>query len=240
LREPLGVGALTPGKAIAYAAQLAEGLAAAHERGLVHRDLKPDNVFIMEDGRVKLLDFGIAGSIEPDDTGPEAVTLAHATQPGTVPGTPAYMLPEQVRGERADARSDLFAFGVVLYEMLSGHRAFDRGSVAETLSAVLRDETAPLSGVATTIPSRLEQIVRRCLEKSPSERFQSARDLAFALSTALDGKDETTAAATPDEISVVVLPFANLSPDPDNEFLADGFTEEAISDLSAIRSLKVI
>jgi serine/threonine protein kinase len=240
LRERLGVGALTPGKAVAYAAQLAEGLAAAHERGLVHRDLKPDNVFIMEDGRVKLLDFGIAGSIEPDDTGPEAVTLAHATQPGTVLGTPAYMSPEQVRGERADARSDLFAFGVVLYEMLSGHRAFDRGSVAETLSAVLRDEPAQLSGVAATIPSRLEQIVRRCFEKSPGERFQSARDLAFALSTALDGKDETAAAATPDKISVVVLPFANLSPDPDNEFLADGFTEEAISDLSAIRSLKVI
>jgi TolB-like protein len=242
LRARLGVGALAPRKVVAYATQLAEGLAAAHERGLMHRDLKPENVFITRDGRVKLLDFGLAKPLEDarDGSGPEAATQVHVTQPGMVVGTPAYMSPEQVRGERVDARSDLFAFGVVFYEMLSGRGAFDHGSVAETLSAVLRDEPSALLSAGAQIPLRLERIVRRCLEKSPGERFQSARDLAFALSTALEGTGETPAAVTPNEISVVVLPFANLSPDPDTEFLADGFTEEAISDLSGIRSLKVI
>ena len=242
LRARLSVGALAPRKAVGYATQLAEGLAAAHERGLVHRDLKPENVFITRDGRVKLLDFGLAKPLEdaPGDTGPEAVTLAHVTLPGMMVGTPACMSPEQVRGEPADARSDLFAFGVVLYEMLSGRCAFEGRSVAETMSAVLRDEPPALSRVGAQIPSRFERIVRRCLEKSPGERFQAARDLAFALSTALEGTEETPAAGAPDQISVVVLPFANLSPDPDTEFLADGFTEEAISDLSAIRSLTVI
>lgn len=184
LRARLQGGALPPRKAVAYATQLAEGLAAAHERGITHRDVKPENVFITRDGRVKLLDFGLARTLETDEGVAEAETRLDATQPNTVLGTLGYMSPEQVRGERADARSDVFAFGVVLYEMLGGRRAFRGRSAAETMSAVLRDDPPALSRVGVAVPSRLERIVGRCLEKSPGERFQSARDLAFVLSTA--------------------------------------------------------
>ena len=149
------------------------------------------------------------------------------------------MSPEQVRGEPADARSDLFAFGAVLYEMLSGRRAFGGRSAAETMSTVLRDEPSVLSGGEVQVPSRLERLVRRCIEKNPAERFQSARDLAFALSTALEVQEEKAAEADPSP-SIVVLPFANLSPDPDDAYFSDGLTDEIITDLSRIRELRVV
>ena len=182
LRERLATGALPESKAIGYGVQIANALAAAHDKGIVHRDLKPENIFVIRDGSVKVLDFGLAKLThreEPDGPLTNVPTLTADTNPGVVMGTVGYMSPEQVRGNPADARSDLFAFGVILYEMLTGRRAFSGASAAETSSAILRDEPPPLS--PESAPSPLERVIRRCLEKSPEERFQSARDLAFAL-----------------------------------------------------------
>jgi len=187
LAEVLHRGAPPPRKAIEWAGQLARGLAAAHERGLVHRDLKPSNVFITRSGRVKILDFGLAKPV-PGLTGAGDATempTAVATEPGAILGTVGYMAPEQVRGEPTDARSDLFAFGCVLYEMLAGRRAFARETGAETMTAILREDPPELVGSATAqVPPALARVVVRCLEKNPAERFQSARDLAFAVENA--------------------------------------------------------
>ncbi|MDP9190518.1 MAG: protein kinase [Acidobacteriota bacterium] len=173
-------GALSPRKAVDAALQMALGLAAAHEKGVVHRDLKPDNIFLTRDGRLKILDFGIAkltGHALSD--GPTFEVAA--TEPGMVLGTVGYMSPEQVRGESVDHRSDLFSLGAIFYEMLSGARAFKRNSGIETLSAILKEEPPDLTEILPAIPPTLERLVRRCLEKDREVRFQSARDLAFNL-----------------------------------------------------------
>lgn len=189
LRAVLERGALPQRKAIEYGVQMAHGLAAAHEKGIVHRDLKPENIFVSKDGRIKILDFGLAKFAQNPSSGPDDVTLATShTAPGVVMGTASYMAPEQVRGEEADARTDIFGFGAVLYEMLSGVRAFRRDTAAETMTAVLKDDPPELSDPGRTVSSALERIVRRCLEKNPEQRFQSARDLSFALS-ALSGTE---------------------------------------------------
>jgi hypothetical protein len=183
LRDRIGGGALPVRKAIDYALQLASGLAAAHDKGIVHRDLKPENLFLTHDGRLKILDFGLARTIAPDPDLPltQSPTARLATRPGTVLGTVGYMSPEQVRGRPADHRSDLFAFGAVLYEMLGGARPFGGDSAADTMSAILREDPPDLSVGGRGVPPALDRIVRHCLEKSPEERFQSARDVAFAL-----------------------------------------------------------
>ena len=182
LRGRLTDGPLPVRKAIDYAVQIARGLAAAHDKGLVHRDLKPENVFLLPDGQVKILDFGLARSVSAATVGSGATeTIAAMTDPGTVMGTVGYMAPEQVRGHALDARSDLFAFGIVLHEMLSGQRAFQRETGAETMTAILKEDPPDLTGLRPDIAPALERIVRHCLEKSPTERFQSARDVAFAL-----------------------------------------------------------
>jgi eukaryotic-like serine/threonine-protein kinase len=182
LRDRLREGPILARKAIDYARQIANGLAAAHEKGITHRDLKPENLFITNDGRVKILDFGLAKLTrpEPDDSG-DAPTMQIATDAGTVMGTVGYMAPEQVRGKPADSRSDIFAFGAILYEMLSGKRAFHGDSPVETMSAILKEDPPDLTETNRNIPAALERIVRHCLEKNPAERFQSARDLAFNL-----------------------------------------------------------
>jgi eukaryotic-like serine/threonine-protein kinase len=197
LRAALDRGALPQRKAIEYGVQITHGLAAAHEKGIVHRDLKPENIFVTKDGRIKILDFGLAKLAQKVGAEPDEMTLTSAnTAAGMVMGTASYMAPEQVRGEVADPRTDIFAFGAVLYEMLSGQRAFHRDTAAETMTAVLKDDPPDLSQSSDStrlISPALERIVRRCLEKSPEQRFQSARDLSFALG-ALSGTEGSTAA----------------------------------------------
>src|SRR5271163_2674025 len=185
LRDRLGTMPLR--KAIETAEQIARGLAAAHDKGIVHRDLKPENIFITHEGHVKILDFGLAKltAAEPKDAN-ETLTRASATQPGVVLGTVGYMSPEQVRGQVADQRSDLFSFGAIFYEMLSGKRAFTGDSSVEVMSAILKEEPPPLTETLRTIPPALDRIVHHCLEKNPAERFQSARDVAFNIASLSD------------------------------------------------------
>src|ERR1700733_10998314 len=186
LRDRLRNGALTSHKAIDYAGQIARGLAAAHDKGIVHRDLKPENLFITHDGRVKILDFGLAKLTRPEASPEDDATLQALTEPGLVMGTVGYMSPEQVRGKAADYRSDIFAFGAILYEMISGERAFKGETPADTMSAILKDEPPELSETVRNVPPALERIVRHCLEKNPAQRFQSAGDLAFGLEALTD------------------------------------------------------
>jgi Tol biopolymer transport system component len=197
LRARLAGGAFAVRKAIEYAVQIAKGLAAAHEKGIIHRDLKPENLFLTKDGRVKILDFGLAKLTEVEGSGRQQTNLPTATagtEAGVVMGTLGYMSPEQVKGHPADQRSDLFSFGAILYEMLSGTRAFHRDSAAETISAILREEPPDLSATNRNVQPGLERIVRHCLEKNPEERFYSARDLAFDLE-ALSGLSGTSEVA---------------------------------------------
>jgi eukaryotic-like serine/threonine-protein kinase len=190
LRDAIGGSPLPLRKAIDHAIQIANGLAAAHERGNVHRDIKPENLFVTRDGRVKILDFGLAKLREGDAAAAAATMLATRsfdTGAGVVLGTAGYMSPEQVRGLPVDHRSDIFSFGAVLYEMLAGTRAFKGETPADTISAILRNDPPELSVSNTHVPAALDRIVRHCLEKAPEQRFQAARDIAFnldALSTA--------------------------------------------------------
>ncbi len=197
-------GPLPPRKAVEYAVQICDGLAAAHSRGIVHRDLKPSNLFITRDGHVKILDFGLAKLAPPLDSGDAAgstMATRTATQPGLLVGTLAYMSPEQLRGQPADPRSDLFALGATLYEMLAGQSAFQRATPAETISAVLKHEPDAIGAPASAaMPPTLESIVRRCLEKDPDERFQSAKDLGFALRSVFS--------STPTAGTSIAPPFA--------------------------------
>jgi eukaryotic-like serine/threonine-protein kinase len=195
LREKLETGPLPVRRAIECALGIAQGLAAAHDKGVVHRDLKPENVFITRDGRVKVLDFGLAKLMRPEQSHDTVATLASpATLPGMVLGTVGYMSPEQVRGEASDARCDIFSFGAVLYEMLTGKRAFKRETSAETMTAVLREEPPELNDTGWQGPMGLQRILTRCLEKSVDRRFQSASDLAFAIES-LSGTTSTRSIA---------------------------------------------
>src|ERR1700689_677670 len=197
LRAELDSGPLPQRKASDYAAQIAQGLAAAHEKNIVHRDLKPENIFITREGRIKILDFGLAKfAPAKSETRHESAGLTLTSSPteaGMVMGTAGYMAPEQVRGAAIDSRTDIFAFGAVLYEVLSGRRAFRRDTAAETMTAILKEEPPDLSEMNQPISPGLARIVRRCLEKQPEQRFQSAKDLAFALE-ALTGATSKTAA----------------------------------------------
>jgi Tol biopolymer transport system component/tRNA A-37 threonylcarbamoyl transferase component Bud32 len=204
LQQRLREGALPMRKALEIAVQAAHGIAAAHEKGIVHRDLKPANIFLTTDGRVKILDFGLAKLTQPDAaatadgqtvTRTNAMQAGPVTEEGVVLGTAGYMSPEQVRGKPADSRSDIFALGTILYEMLSGRRAFQRDSSADTMAAILKEDPPELSGEGKPIPPGVDRVVRHALEKNPNERFQSARDLAFDLES-LSGSSTSSASTS--------------------------------------------
>src|SRR5258708_31322372 len=187
LRTRLAAGALPVRLAIDYSLQIVQGLIAAHDRHIIHRDLKPENLFITTDGRVKILDFGVAKLPSPlEDSDRSVENLTTVTKTGSVIGTVAYMSPEQLRGKTVDHRSDIFSVGAILYEMLTGRRAFRGETEVDTITAVLKEDPPEIHLEEASVPVSFQQVVRHCLEKEPGTRFQSARDLAFALETLAD------------------------------------------------------
>lgn len=227
---------------LTFGVQIADAIAEAHSRGIIHRDIKPQNIIITARGQAKVMDFGLAKEIRqtaPLDS--EAKTVDVLTTPGMVVGTVPYMSPEQVRGEGADARSDIFSFGTLLYEMLSGRNPFTAENPASTISAILTKEPQPLARYAPNLSIELERIVRKCLEKNRERRYQTMRDLVIDLGNVR--REDSTGApeAKHTEIrSLAVLPMANLSGDPAQEYFADGMTETLISGLAKVGALRVI
>jgi Tol biopolymer transport system component/tRNA A-37 threonylcarbamoyl transferase component Bud32 len=212
LRERLRSGAIAVRKTLDYALQIAHGLAAAHAKGIIHRDLKPENLFLTKDGRVKILDFGLAKLTQTEPGVHTSLpTMTQATEAGLVMGTAGYMSPEQVRGAAVDPRSDIFSFGAILYEMISGKRAFHRETAADTMSAILKEDPADLSETNRNVSPALERIVQHCLEKNPEQRFHSASDIAFDLEhlTGVSGTStRVPAVATVPPRSRLLLPIA--------------------------------
>ena len=226
LSNRLKKGALPLDQTLRYAAQICDALDAAHKKNIAHRDLKPGNILVTASG-VKLLDFGLAKVATANVPDGATQTMA-LTEAGVVMGTAAYMSPEQAKGEGVDARSDIFSFGVVLYEMLSGRSPFSRNSSIETMSAILRDEPAALD-----TPPNVSAIVRRCLRKSAVDRFQTIGEVRAAIDQALNNPAEKLP-------SIAVLPFVNMSADKENEYFSDGLAEEILNLLAKIPGLKVI
>ena len=238
LRSRLGRGAIGQGEAIGLALQLTAGLTAAHARGVVHRDLKPDNIFVTADGRLKILDFGLATTAALVPTDSTETTSAH-TLPGMVLGTLGYLSPEQARARPVDQRTDIFACGAVLYEMLTGQRAFRGDSPADTIALVLHRPPSELFFGAGVAPA-LAATVRRCLEQESSRRFQSAHELAMALeSISHDGTQAVGVVTAGAPGSVAVLPFVGLSAASDDQYFSDGLAEDLVNALARLPGLRV-
>jgi serine/threonine protein kinase/Flp pilus assembly protein TadD len=241
LGERLERGPIPWEESVPLALQTAEGLAAAHGRGIVHRDIKPQNIFLTGGGVVKLLDFGLARShSEPAaETGPDRdSTLTHDVLPEGFQGTVPYMAPEQVRSEPADARSDIFSFGVVFYEMLAGKRLFDRKTPAETVGAILHEKPAALSRSGIRVPAELQRVINLCLEKDPDNRFQTLEDIILLLKN-LNREGEQPGAECGRDASVAVLPFVNLGKGDEDDYFSEGLSEELINSLVKIGGLHV-
>jgi len=248
VRRRLERGTLPVREAVGVAMQIASALAAAHARGIAHRDIKPDNVMVRTDGFVKVLDFGLAKLVA--GSADEATTVR--TQPGLAIGTPHYMSPEQAEGKDVDERSDIFSLGVMLYELTTGTRPFTGDSNLSVLSSILRDAPRPLTDVNPSLPAGLQRIVNRCLAKDRHRRYQAADDLRRDLEDLEQSlrSGELSVAAVPERArvedskpaidSLAVLPFANAAADPDAEYLSDGITESLINRLSQIPSLRVV
>jgi eukaryotic-like serine/threonine-protein kinase len=255
LRQELDAGPLSLATALSFARDIVQGVVAAHEKGVCHRDLKPANIFITTDGRVKILDFGLAQmrSTEPlfSSAGSAGAQTSVVTTPGTMIGTTSYMSPEQLRGEPADHRSDIFAVGLILFELLTGSRPFSEATAIETMHGILK-MPAPLDRIDPTVPRPLIDIIGRCLEKRPADRFDSARDLLVALHTLARTPSISSSTrrdlaerrlsprhAAPAATSIAVLPFTNMSRDEDMEFFSDGVTEELINTIAHLKGVHV-
>jgi eukaryotic-like serine/threonine-protein kinase len=235
LRARMDRGRVSAEATIDIGTQIAEGLSSAHAAGILHRDLKPQNVMLTPDGRVKILDFGLAKSLAARDSDPDGMTLSKGTGVGTVLGTPGYMAPEQALGKPVDARADLFALGVVLYEMATGKSPFRGGTLAAFFDSLLNEAPPSPTSANPALPRGVVRVLDKALQKDPERRYASARELVVDLQAVAEGKPEPARRA-----SIAVLPFSDLSPEKDQEYFCQGLAEELINTLGTLRGLRVV